>query len=339
MRRPWRSPASRGSLSVAFTGKDRVALVQEAVRGPKRGHVLVKTRCSLISTGTERTCLERRFAAGTHWDRWVQYPFHPGYSCVGIVEEIGKGVTDFLPGDRVASHGPHAQYVLVSESDPARVPDGISDEEAAWFAIACIVQIGFRNATVDPGGTTVIIGTGVLGQLAVQYARKAGADDVIAVGGSRARLKAAAAHGASHIIEQHAREAVARVHDLTEGRGADLVVDLTGNGDVLADALRMAKASGSVILLGDSGFPEEQRLTADLLRKGLTLVGAHFGNASPSEHVKMAQEFFRSVQRGELRVADLITDRVDAREAVKVYARLCRDQGATVGVLLDWTQL
>jgi hypothetical protein len=71
----------------------------------------------------------------------------------------------------------------------------------------------------------------------------------------------------------------------------------------------------------------------------LTLVGAHFGNASPREHVVMADEFFRSVQQREIRVADLITDRANPREAAHVYARLSRDHATDIGVLLDWTQL
>jgi 2-desacetyl-2-hydroxyethyl bacteriochlorophyllide A dehydrogenase len=337
--RLWQRPPLRESLSVAFTAKDRVELLREPVDRPKRGQVTVKTRCSLISTGTERTCLERRFAAGSHWDRWVEYPFRPGYSTVGVVEEVGKGVRTLQPGDRVASHGSHAQYVLVAESDATIVPDAVRDEEAAWFAIACIVQIAFRRASIKRGDTAVIIGTGILGQLAVQYARRAGAAEVVGVGRSLPKLQAAASHGATHIVELHAEEAVPRIQELTKRRGADLVLDVTGSAEVLRDALRMAKPLGTVILLGDSGYPEEQRLTGELLLNGLQLVGAHFGNASAKEHAELAQGFFVSVQEGEIRVDDLITDRVDPRDAATAYAKLFTNPSETIGVVFDWTQL
>ena len=334
----WRRTARTQSLNIAFTGPGRVELLTEPVKPPKRGSVIVKTRCSLISTGTETTCLERRFAASSHWDRWVRYPFRPGYSSIGVVDEIGKGVHTLQPGDRVASHGPHAQYVDVAESDTVLVPDGLSDEEAAWFALACIVRIGFRRVRIEPLDTVAVLGTGVLGQLAVQYARNSGAAQVIAIGRSLPRLEAAAAHGATAVVASEASDAVEKLRELT-GKGATLVFDITGNSDVLQDALRMAAPRGTVVLIGDTGFPEKQRLTADLLLKGLRLVGAHFDHASPDEHAELALEFFRSLQAGELRVGDLITDRVDPRNAVDAYKRLSMNAVSTIGVVFDWTQL
>jgi threonine dehydrogenase-like Zn-dependent dehydrogenase len=219
------------------------------------------------------------------------------------------------------------------------VPAEVRDEDAAWFAIGCIVQIAFRRASIRHGDTVVIIGAGILGQLAVQYARLAGATQVVAIGRSPSKLRAAAAHGATRIVELHAKEAVPLVSELTKRRGADLVLDVTGSAGVLQDAFRMAKPLGTVILLGDTGYPEDQRLTGGFLLKGLQLVGAHFSNASPEEHAQMAQKFFVSVQGGEIRVGDLITDCLDPRQAVTAYARLSASASEMIGVILDWSQL
>src|SRR6266852_9897749 len=91
------------SVEIIFTGKDQIELRRRTVGSPPRGHVLVESRCSLVSTGSELTCLGRRFAPGSHWDEWVKYPFRPGYSGVGLVREVGKGVTTLKQGQRIAS--------------------------------------------------------------------------------------------------------------------------------------------------------------------------------------------------------------------------------------------
>jgi 2-desacetyl-2-hydroxyethyl bacteriochlorophyllide A dehydrogenase len=333
-----KTPAAEQSLNVVFTGRGRVELLAEPVRRPDRGHVLVRTSCSLISTGTEITCLERRFADGSHWDRWVSYPFRPGYCSIGIIEQVGKGVETLQPGDRVASHGGHGQYANVAEEDATVVPDGLPDEEAAWFTIACIVQIAFRRAPIAPDDTVVVLGAGILGQLAVQYARRAGAARVVAVARSQPRLDVAAAHGATDTHALEAADAVTKIRELT-GKGAKIVFDMTGNARVLEDAVRMVGPGGTVVLVGDTGFPEEQRMPADLLLKGAQLAGAHFDNASPREHAQMAREFFAAVQSRGIRVGDLITNRVDPRDAADAYARLSTDASSTIGVVFDWTRL
>jgi threonine dehydrogenase-like Zn-dependent dehydrogenase len=93
------------------------------------------------------------------------------------------------------------------------------------------------------------------------------------------------------------------------------------------------------VLLGDTGFPEQQRLPADLLLKGACLVGAHFDNSSQEGHAEMAREFFAAVKAGEIRVRDLITEQVDPHDAADVYARLAADTSSTIGVLFDWTRV
>jgi 2-desacetyl-2-hydroxyethyl bacteriochlorophyllide A dehydrogenase len=333
-------PASREeSLNIVFSAPNQVELRREDVHPPQRGHVLIESRCSLISTGTELTCLERRFAPGTHWDEWVKYPFRPGYSAVGVVRQVGRGVRSLKQGDRVASHGPHAQNLLVAESDATAVPDAVPDDEAAWFALACIAQIGFRHVPIAHGDTVVVIGAGVLGQLAVQYARLAGAEEVVAIGRSLPRLEVVAAHGATRTLALPADEALPNVHQLTGQRGADVVLDVTGNAQVFPYALRMARRFGTVVLLGDTGYPQEQRLTSEVLVNGLRVVGAHFDHASPAEHAEMTQRFFASLQRRELRVGDLITHRVNPREAADTYSALSASPQDFLGVVFDWTLL
>ncbi len=134
------------SLAVVFTGQEKLELRREPVGQPGPGQVLVRTRKTLISSGTECICYQRNFAPGTHWDQWVQYPFYPGYSSAGEVVAVGSGVEGIAPGQRVATRSRHAQRVLVDAQHCLPIPDTVTDEEATWFGLAGIVQNGLRRA-------------------------------------------------------------------------------------------------------------------------------------------------------------------------------------------------
>lgn len=289
--------------------------------------MLLEARCSLVSTGTERTCLERDFAAGTHWEEWVTYPFRPGYSFVGVTDQ----------GARVCAHAPHAQRAIVEEQRVIPVPDGVTDEDASWFALASIAQIGIAAAGISPGDSVVVLGTGVLGQLVAQLARVAGAGSVIVVGRARPRLDAALAHGASHAIAAEAANARDGVLAQTNGEGAAVVFDVTGSEPVFADALKLARRHGTVVLLGDAGHPAEQRLGPELLVNGLRVVGAHFEHSNVAGRRQMASEFFAAVQDGSVVVGDLITQRIRPQDAPALYASLAEGDGTRIGVLFDWS--
>src|SRR5947199_364989 len=144
---------SMQSRNIVFTGKDQVELYTEAVREPGPGEVLIKAKKTLISTGTEGICLSHLFAPGTHWDKWVKYPFHPGYNMVGQVVAVGSDVEGIHEGDRFALRKPHQEYVTVPTSELYAVPDGVSDEEAACIGLAAIVQIEVRRAELTLGDT------------------------------------------------------------------------------------------------------------------------------------------------------------------------------------------
>jgi threonine dehydrogenase-like Zn-dependent dehydrogenase len=300
---------------------------QERLSRPHRGEALLEARCSLISTGTERTCLERDFDPGTHWDEWVTYPFHPGYSFVGVIDR----------GARVCTHAPHAQRAVVPEGLLIPVPDGVSDEDASWFALASIAQLGIAAADIAPSDSVVVLGTGVLGQLVAQLARVAGAASVIVVAGAGPRLDAALAHGASHVIAASAAGARDEVLAQTNGKGAAVVFDVTGSEPVFADALKLARRYGTVVLLGDAGHPAEQRLAPELLLNGLRVVGAHFEHADAAGRQRMAAQFFEALQYGSVVIGDLITQRARPQDAPALYASLAQEDRARIGVLFDWS--
>jgi 2-desacetyl-2-hydroxyethyl bacteriochlorophyllide A dehydrogenase len=332
--------------NIVFTGREAVEFRREALGEPGPPQVLVATQRSLISMGTELICFQRRFAAGTHWDQWVKYPFHPGYSNIGRVLALGSEAQGIQVGDRVATRAGHRQYFLTEASRAFPVPEAIGDEEATWFGLAGIVQNAVRRAEHDLGDAVVVIGLGPLGQLAVQYARVGGAREVIAIDTLPARLEQAGAHGATETLCMPAGEAVEAVRAITGGRLADVVYDVTGHPAAFPAALQLARRFGKVVLLGDVGSPEEQRLTPDLITRGLKVIGAHDNNPPPvaSDHLywshrNMAQLFFTYLARGQMRTADLITHRYRPEQAAECYAALARDRTEALGVIFDWSGL
>src|SRR5262245_4955024 len=139
------------SANIIFSAKEKAELISEPVKAPDTGELLVRGTFSLISTGTETICYGRRFDPGTHWENWVKYPFHTGYSYAGVVEAVGPGVKKFKVGDRVANTMGHQQFVVAHENACYPIPDGVSDRDAAWFTISYIVQNGVRRAAHEMG--------------------------------------------------------------------------------------------------------------------------------------------------------------------------------------------
>jgi len=333
------------SLNIIFMGQNQVEVCAEAVREPGPDEVLVRSHRSLISTGTEGICLGRLFEGGTHWDNWVKYPFYTGYSVIGHVVAVGDNVTDFHEGERVAARSPHRQYNAVPVLRLHHVPDSVDSEEAAtWFGLASIVQNGVRRAEHALGDTVAIVGAGPLGQLVVQYMRLLGAREVIVIDPAAKRIEMACAHGATIGLKVPVEQARDQVLEATAGIGADVVYDVTGNAAVLEQALPLVRRFGKLVVLGDTGTPSQQRLTKDVVTRGIRLQGAHDTNPppltsdyAPWSHKQMVQLFFAYLARGDMRTADLITHRFDPHNAPEAYRLLREDRPGTLGVVFDWT--
>ena len=331
------------NTAIAFTGANLVELHDLPVPTPAAGEVLIETRRTLISTGTELTCLGRRFEPGSHWDQWVKYPFYPGYSNAGVVTQTGPGVTLFKIGDRVASRTAHQRFVIARETELVAIPDNVSDDEAVWFGIACIVQNGIRRAEHELGDAVVIIGLGLLGQLAVQFTRLSGAREIIAIDTAPKRLEFARAHGATVLLQKPVADVRADILAATGERLADVVYDITGHPAVLASALTLARDLGKVVLLGDAGSPTQQHITGDLISRGLRLIGAHDNNPpkTANQHAwwtrnHMADLFMTYLGRRQMQVSDLVTHRFKPADAADAYARLVEDRATAMAVVFEW---
>jgi threonine dehydrogenase-like Zn-dependent dehydrogenase len=332
------------SLNIVFPEPGRVEVLAEPVPPLQPGEILVRTRRSLISTGTELTALQRDFEDGTFQQSYVRFPMRIGYGNAGVVEAVADDVKDFMPGDRVASRGKHGQLVAAPADRAAKIPNDITDEQATFATLASIVQIGVRRANHELGDVVAVVGLGLLGQLGVQYARLSGASQVIAIGASPQRIAMARSHAATAVIEKRAEHALDELKQLTNGRLADIVYETTANAAALAPSLKLVRRMGKLILLGTTGYPSQQHLTGDFVNRGVSIIPAH--NSHPPAvatdrdwwtHRHMAELFFTYLKRGQMRVDDLITHGFSPQQAPQAYRMLEEDRSRAMGVIFEWS--
>jgi len=305
--------------------------------GPKQ--VLVRTRYSLVSSGTERIALYARYDAGTHWEGYARYPFYPGYAAVGEVVAAGDEVRDHAVGDVVASRFGHASHHVTDAIGCTRVPEGIDAQQATWFALAKIALMGARVAEFGIGARVLTIGAGPIGQMTVRWVNAAGARHNVVVDPAPARRALAQQGGATASVADLAdRRSILAA---CGGARPECVIDATGNAEVLAQALPLAAMRGRVVILGNTGSPAAQHITDDVITHALHIVGAHDVLSmleQPWDGDRSLHElFFHLVRTGRFDLDGLITDVVRPEDAEVAYRAADEQPDETVGVVFDWS--
>ena len=210
------------------------------------GQYLIKTRVSLISTGTEMTAYCGEFEPGTQWEKNFSCPYYPGYTNIGEVIEAGPGADKSMIGKRVATNCRHEAYGLSFGHNPSAdnqfagrgrfqpVPDGISDEDAVFSNIAVIVMNGIRRSNIRWGECAVVFGQGLLGQFATRFLRLSGAFPVFACDVSDYRLSLLPDDPAIIRVNTKKEDIAKVIEKHNKGRKADCVIELTSNANLLA---------------------------------------------------------------------------------------------------------
>jgi len=182
-----------------------------------------------------------------------------GYSVSGIVTEVGEGVFDFAVGDEVAAGGSgfalHAEYVVVPKNLVVKVPNGLDMNAASTGTVGSIALHGARRADLRLGEYAVVVGTGLLGLLALQMLKASGVK-VACTDINNKRLELAKELGADLIVNSLEEDPVSAVQNWTGGFGADAVLFMaaTDKDEPLSQAFRMCRRKGRVVLVGVSGM-------------------------------------------------------------------------------------
>jgi 2-desacetyl-2-hydroxyethyl bacteriochlorophyllide A dehydrogenase len=312
-----------------------VGILEVAAPGP--GEVLIQTDFTAVSPGTERAFLN--FVPGVV----AKFPLRPGYSGAGTVVQVGRGVTHVGPGARVACTEtvPHASLAVVRAERVFPIPAAASAADAAFLQLAIIAQYGLRRGRVGRGERVVVVGAGLIAQLAARIARAWGAKGVAVVASSSAKRSISLASGADQFVD------LGRDPGALDRLRADVVVEVTGSPDALEAAARAAAPEGRIVLLGSTrGLNRGVDFDALLRDRELSLVGAHISTLTDDRptpedttYREEAHEALGLLVGGRLRIDSLITDVVNPLDAAVFYRRLCRGDHDIVGALLDWGKL
>lgn len=260
------------------TGATRLAEVPVPAAGPVS--VVVETRATVVSAGTERMLVEfgrasllqkarsqpdrvRQVIAKARTDgvgptleavrAKLQAPIPLGYCHAGVVVEAGRAAGGLRAGERVVTNGPHAEYVRVPHTLAARIPDGVDFEAAAFTPLAAIGLQGIRLAAPTLGETVVVYGLGLIGLLTVQLLRANGCR-VLGIDRDPERLALAARFGAEPVPGDG--DVAERVLARTGGVGADavLLTLASSSDDPAHQAAAMSRARGRLVLVGVTGL-------------------------------------------------------------------------------------
>jgi len=327
---------------VTFPSRLKIQIEDFEIGEIKEREALIETEASLISTGTELTALSGDFPESSAWSNYVRYPFIAGYSSVGKIIGVGHEVREFKVGDRVASTSPHATDAVVEVAGLVKVPENVQLEEACFHTIASGVMNSVRLANVSMGESVVVVGLGLLGQMATIFSRIAGAFPVIAVDLAEERLKLAKVSGATATLSGDKWDDVkASVEELTRGRMADKVFEVTGNPDVVPKAMALAKRQGCLVVLSSPRGKTVLDFHDEVNSPSRLIIGTHFGSQpayetpyNPWTRRRNTELFFDLISAGVLKINHLITHRYPWREAEKAYKMLLEDRTRALGVIL-----
>ncbi|MFO0783006.1 MAG: bi-domain-containing oxidoreductase [Phycisphaerales bacterium] len=345
---------------------------------PRRGHLLIRTTRTLVSVGTERMLVEFGKAGWIEKARQqpdrvrmvldkiktdgllptfeavmnkLDQPLPLGYCNVGEVLEVGSGVTGWEKGDRVVSNGKHAEAVCVPVNLCAKVPAGVSDDEAAFTVLGAIALQGIRLVQPTLGESVVVTGLGLIGLVTVQLLRAHGCR-VLGLDFDPSKLELARALGAETVNLGAGEDPVAAAQRFSRGRGVDAVIITasTKSNEPVHQAALMCRKRGRIVLVGVTGLELSR---ADFFEKELTFqVSCSYGpgrydpsyeekgNDYPVGFVRWTeQRNFEAVMDmmadGRLDVKPLISHRFPIGEALGAY-ELVGGAAPSLGILLEY---
>ncbi len=352
---------------LALDEQGAVHIESFGVEPPTDHQIVIRVACSQISAGSEMNVVRQRRqipgATGPGASRTL------GYTTVGRVLARGAAVTQWEIGERVLCFGNHGSHWTVTlEGDGAggdvipnqnlveRVPEALTDTEAAFAVLGDVALHGVRRAEIQIGESVAVHGLGAVGLLALQLARCAGAYPVIGVDVVDARLALAQELGASHVVDAAREDAAAAIHDLTRlprtwtgwlpqvvpGTGAEVQIQASSNIQTYRTMLAAAADRGRLVMVGAAQHAVEIG-AHELLRRELTVRGSYqTGQLEPHPYWPWTRARNRAIvlemiARGALQVRPLISHVVPYTDAASVYAMLERGSASDwLSVFFTW---
>jgi S-(hydroxymethyl)glutathione dehydrogenase / alcohol dehydrogenase len=331
------------TMQAAMLVELKKPLVVDEVRLPERlsfGQVLVRVAYSGIC-GAQLNEIDG--AKGE--DKFL--PHLLGHEASAVVLDVGPGVKIVTPGQRVVLHWrkgrgieaapaqyqwrskplnsgwvtTFSQYAIVSENRTTPIPDGLEMDMAPLFGCAVTTGLGVisNNAKLRIGESLVVFGAGGVGLNVVQGAVLASAYPIVAVDLYDSKLELARRLGATHTINSRHQDVRVEIPSIVGSGGADVVVDNTGQTQIIETAYELAAPQGRIICVG---VPTKGRKTSIYtlpLHFGKVITGSHGGDTDPTADIP---RYARLYQAGRLQLRELITDRFPLAKINEAIAKM-----------------
>ncbi len=371
---------------VFLSGQGQVDVLDAPVPGRAGGSILVRSAYSLISAGTEGAAVTKndgvkglyekvmnsRDRAGQVWDmvqsqgltqtmdliRHKLDDKNPvGYSLAGVVLESGSDDTGFKTGQRVACMGTgfanHAEFAVIPKNLAVALPDNVGLDQAAFAAIACIAMQGIRRLDLSPGERIVIVGLGLIGQVALRLATAMGYQ-AFGCDIDDQRVARARQHGnARTVLNSASTDPVAAITEATNGVGVDgVVICASAKVDgIINQAFEFCRRRGRVSVVGDIGLGlQRAKMYAKELEVRLSCsygVGRYDpdyevgGQDYPLPYARWTERrnleyFLELLSRGQLDLSDLVSAKIEIDDAKNAYSLIKSNDPDIYGVLLDY---
>ena len=261
-----------------------------------------------------------------------------GYSLTGTVEAVGAEIEDYQVGERVMVVAPHAEYVVAEPdaTDGRIVPllDGVGFEEGTFLPLATSAVAWSDSSGVKAGDTIVILGQGLVGSLMMQVLQGYNPARIITVDALPLRCELSTKLGADAVINAEEVDPVEAVLGLTDGKGADLVIDCVGGYagvKSFEQAQDMTRQFGIIQLIALYQQAPLPLYSSKMMSKRLVA-----GILTDEPRAQIAARALQKIQNNEIHVAEMVTHRFHYTEAKDAFDLLWNTPGDALGVLIKW---
>ncbi|GAB4378827.1 MAG: zinc-binding alcohol dehydrogenase [Calditrichia bacterium] len=343
-----------------FSGPRKLEFQEREVLQPQSNEILIKTQMSAISAGSELLVYRGMAPEGLPADSTItalrnqslQFPLAYGYSLVGEIIDYGPGVDPALKGERVFVFHPHQEYVIVRAEEILPIPPDISSEDAVLFpAVETAV-----NLTMDGhpllGEHIIIFGQGFIGLLLTAIISRYPLISLITVDKYANRRELSARLGASHTLNPDEKGYIQEIadflaatnadgaHRAEQGRGADVIFELSGDPRVLTDALNCLGFGGRLIIGSWYGRKAaEVSLGGPFHRNRIKIISSQVSTIAPELSARWSKkrryELTWQVIR-QIHPSQLITHRIPFPQAPRAYRLLDTEPDKTLQTVLTY---
>ena len=289
-------------------------------------------------------------------------PIIMGHEAAGVVTSLGTEVSRFKIGDRITfdstiscgkcffcrsgrinlcdarcvlgvscgdyrRHGAFAEFVTVPERICYRIPDSLSFEHASMIEAVAVAVHAASRAAAGTGDVAVIVGAGMIGMLVIQAIRLADCSQIIAVDLNDSRLQLALAMGATCALNAHRTDVPAEVSRLTDGRGADVVLEVVGARATVKTAIACARKGGTVTLVGNL-TPEVPISLQSVVTRELSIAGSCASNGEYPACLRL-------MENGDIQVGQLISATAALRDGAAWFERLYGGEAGLMKVIIQ----